>query len=99
MSLAEQIFAQIDVNKDGSISWEEFASYYNVHEPFNGTGIEFLQYMFTVIDEDGNGTIDCHEFGRFIKAIHGIDVRGGKGFYIMLFRLIDSDDSGFIETN
>ena len=43
------------------------------------------------------GTIEKEEFARFIKAIDGIDVRGGKGFYIMIFRLIDTDDSGFIE--
>ena len=97
MSKAEQIFKEIDVNGDGFISWEEFAAYYDVHEPFNGTGIEFLHYMFTVIDEDENGTIEKEEFARFIKAIDGIDVRGGKGFYIMIFRLIDTDDSGFIE--
>ena len=96
---AQQIFNQIDVNGDGVINWEEFAYYYQTHEPFNGSAIEFLQYMFTVIDADENGTIDAHEFARFIRAIDGIDVRGGKGFYVMLFRLIDTDDSGFIEHN
>eukprot|EP01116_Phalansterium_solitarium_P008168 TRINITY_DN2157_c0_g1_i2.p1 TRINITY_DN2157_c0_g1~~TRINITY_DN2157_c0_g1_i2.p1 ORF type:complete len:512 (-),score=222.57 TRINITY_DN2157_c0_g1_i2:124-1659(-) len=52
-------FAEIDVNKDGSIDYDEFVSVLGV---IGITGSPFTKQIFQMLDSDQSGTLDFNEF-------------------------------------
>ena len=93
----KQNFDILDLNKDGLISFEEFAKYQEIDEK-DEDQVQFFRIIFDLMDNDENGMIDLNEFGRFAVAQSGLDYTlGTKDYGILLFRLIDVDNSGFIE--
>ncbi|XP_010453946.1 PREDICTED: probable calcium-binding protein CML32 [Camelina sativa] len=59
MSVA-QVFERVDKNKDGKISWDEFAEAIRAFTP--SITSEELEDMYRVLDVDGDGQIDAEEF-------------------------------------
>lgn len=59
MSIAE-IFARVDKNKDGKLSWDEFAEAIRVFTPEISS--EEIDKMFRELDTDGDNQIDVMEF-------------------------------------
>ena len=63
--MAETLFKNCDTNKDGSISFQEFAMtlYFLTH----ASKEEKLKHIFTLLDADGNGTLSSTEVSIFCK--------------------------------
>ncbi|XP_010420472.1 PREDICTED: probable calcium-binding protein CML32 [Camelina sativa] len=59
MSIAK-VFQRVDKNKDGKISWDEFAEAIRAFTPSVTSGE--LENMFGMLDVDGDGQIDMEEF-------------------------------------
>ncbi|KAG7609524.1 EF-hand domain [Arabidopsis suecica] len=69
MSVAE-IFERVDKNKDGKISWDEFAEAIRAFSP--SITSEEIDNMFREIDVDGDNQIDVAEYASCLML-------GGKG--------------------
>ncbi|CAH8271397.1 unnamed protein product [Arabidopsis lyrata] len=69
MSIAE-IFERVDKNKDGKISWDEFAEAIRAFSPLITS--EELDQMFRELDVDGDNQIDAAEFASCLML-------GGEG--------------------
>ncbi|KAG7550980.1 EF-hand domain [Arabidopsis thaliana x Arabidopsis arenosa] len=69
MSVAE-IFERVDKNKDGKISWDEFAEAIRAFSP--SITSEELDKMFRELDVDGDNQIDAVEFASCLML-------GGEG--------------------
>ena len=63
--MAETLFKNCDTNKDGSISFQEFAMtlYFLTH----ASKEEKLKHIFILLDADGNGTLSSTEVSIFCK--------------------------------
>ena len=63
--MAETLFKNCDTNKDGSISFQEFAMtlYFLTH----ASKEEKLKHIFILLDADGNGTLSSTEVNIFCK--------------------------------
>ena len=63
--MAETLFRNCDTNKDGSISFQEFAMtlYFLTH----ASKEEKLKHIFILLDADGNGTLSSTEVNIFCK--------------------------------
>ncbi|KAJ4866105.1 putative calcium-binding protein CML32 [Raphanus sativus] len=57
-----QAFEEIDKNKDGKISWDEFAQWIRAFSPSMTS--EEIDEMFTELDVDGDRHIDIVEFAK-----------------------------------
>lgn len=57
-----QAFEEIDKNKDGKISWDEFAQWIRAFSPSMTS--EEIDKMFTELDVDGDRQIDIVEFAK-----------------------------------
>jgi len=64
--MAETLFKNCDTNKDGSISFQEFAMtlYFLTH----ASKEEKLKHIFILLDADGNGTLSSTEVNIFCKS-------------------------------
>ena len=65
--MAETLFKNCDTNKDGSISFQEFAMtlYFLTH----ASKEEKLKHIFILLDADGNGTLSSTEVSMYIVQI------------------------------
>ncbi|EOA28418.1 hypothetical protein CARUB_v10024624mg [Capsella rubella] len=68
MSVA-QIFERVDKNKDGKISWDEFAEAIRVFSPKITS--EEIDKMFRELDIDGDNEIDAVEFASCLMLNNG----------------------------
>ncbi|CAL6071181.1 calcium-dependent_protein [Hexamita inflata] len=63
----KSIFAQIDVNGDGSLSFDEIAQ--GLPKAGIKTDISKFKASFDAVDVDRNGTLDQEEFVSFMAKI------------------------------
>ena len=68
--MAETLFKNCDTNKDGSISFQEFAMtlYFLTH----ASKEEKLKHIFILLDADGNGTLSSTEVNVFLQIISAV---------------------------
>jgi small conductance mechanosensitive channel len=86
----------VDTNKDGRISQEEFLHFAaQLSADLSGAAgrcmMAVAELLFTIADQDGDGTIGAKEFGQCFAAYGIAESITAKGF-----TLIDSDDNGRI---
>lgn len=85
-----QRFHQVDVNGDGLISYEEFASILTLDK-----NSEHCKRIFQVFDVDHNGTLDFGEFIIGFCLVHG---RCSQAQAIQLcFQICDRDGDGYVD--
>lgn len=102
--MSDRIFAKLDRNRDGSISFGELMVALSV--TMLGTEKEKMEWAFEIFDEDGNGQISLEELSELLKGIddsspgtHGEvadtdEVRRKR--IASIFKLVDTDSSGFL---
>ncbi|CAA0374968.1 unnamed protein product [Arabidopsis thaliana] len=97
MSMAE-IFESVDKNKDGKISWDEFAEAIRVFSPQITS--EKIDKMFIVLDVDGDGQIDDVEFASCLM-VNGGGEKDTEEEVVMkeAFDLYDMDGDGKISAS
>ena len=78
------LFYQIDLDKGGTISLQEFYSHFNVEKT------AFADRAFAVLDEDASGELDYHEFLAGVWSMCSSSTRDLINF---LFSLFDDDKS------
>ncbi|KAG2494618.1 hypothetical protein HYH03_007137 [Edaphochlamys debaryana] len=64
---AQELMASIDVDGDGSVTWEEWAAAAGVSEADR----ECSYHFFQLLDADGSGTLSVDELGAFILLQEG----------------------------
>jgi Ca2+-binding EF-hand superfamily protein len=65
--LSDRIFDVMDMDRDGDLSMDDFLKYFDVL--IYGSDAEKAEITFKMIDIDGNGTFDRHEFSKLIYTI------------------------------
>eukprot|EP01089_Gocevia_fonbrunei_P013305 TRINITY_DN3384_c0_g1_i1.p1 TRINITY_DN3384_c0_g1~~TRINITY_DN3384_c0_g1_i1.p1 ORF type:complete len:195 (+),score=37.74 TRINITY_DN3384_c0_g1_i1:68-652(+) len=63
----DSIFASIDVNKSGSVSFTELILWLSIYA--RGSEEEKLQHLFTIVDEDGNGVVEGSEIETVLNVL------------------------------
>ena len=65
--MAETLFKNCDTNKDGTLSFKEFAMtlYFLTRAPKE----EKLRHIFFLLDMDGNGSLSSREVSTYIEAV------------------------------
>ncbi|KFK25963.1 hypothetical protein AALP_AA8G185500 [Arabis alpina] len=96
MSIA-QIFEKVDKNKDGKISWDEFADAICVFSPSMSSGE--IDKMFKELDVDGDGQIDAVEFAPCMVLDGGKENDDGEAALKEAFDLYDLDRDGKISAS
>ncbi|CAL9235721.1 unnamed protein product [Arabidopsis halleri] len=96
MSMAE-IFERVDKNKDGKISWDEFAEAIRVFSPQITS--EEIDKMFIVLDVDGDGQIDVVEFASCLMVNGGGEKDDEEVVMKEAFDLYDIDGDGKISAS
>ncbi|CAE6032388.1 unnamed protein product [Arabidopsis arenosa] len=96
MSMAE-IFERVDKNKDGKISWDEFAEAIRVFSP--KITAEEIDKMFIVLDVDGDGLIDAVEFASCFMVNEGGEKDDEDVVMKEAFDLYDIDGDGKISAS
>ena len=100
--MSDRIFAKLDRNHDGSISFSELMVALSV--TMMGSEKEKLEWAFEVFDEDGNGQISLDELSEILRGIdeNSPDMDGdhrdeGRRLRIeTVFKLVDTDSNGFL---
>jgi len=94
------MFAQMDIDGNGTIDFDEFVSYIKDKRPhpefqYNMTQAEYEKFMMTFhyYDTDGNGGLDRDEFRRLVKAMKY------PGDPEQIFREIDLDSNGLLDVD
>lgn len=96
MSIAE-IFARVDKNKDGKLSWDEFAEAIRVFTPEISS--EEIDKMFRELDTDGDNQIDVMEFTSCLM-VNGQGEKDDEDVVIKeAFDLYDIDRDGKISAS
>ncbi|XP_010412895.1 PREDICTED: probable calcium-binding protein CML32 [Camelina sativa] len=96
MSVA-QIFERVDKNKDGKISWDEFAEAIRVFSPEITS--EEIDKMFRVLDTDGDNQIDEVEFASCLM-LNGEGEEDDEEVHLReAFDLYDKDRDGKISAS
>ncbi|KAL1195469.1 putative calcium-binding protein CML32 [Cardamine amara subsp. amara] len=96
MSVAE-IFERVDKNKDGKISWDEFALAIRAFSP--SITSEEVDKMFRELDADGDGQIDSVEFASCLVLGEGEEQDDEETVMKEAFDLYDIDGDGKISAS
>lgn len=96
MSIAE-IFQRVDKNKDGKISWDEFAEAIRAFSP--SITSEEIDKMFRELDADGDGQIDSVEFASCLILDGGGEKDDEEAVMKEAFDLYDIDGDGKISAS
>lgn len=96
MSVAE-IFERVDKNKDGKISWDEFAEAIRVFSP--SITSEEIDKMFKELDVDNDGQIDAVEFESCLVMGGGGEKDDEETVMKEAFDLYDIDGDGKISAS
>lgn len=96
MSIAE-IFERVDKNKDGKISWDEFAKAIRAFSP-RMTSKE-IDEMFRELDLDGNGQIDAKEFASCLEVEGNGEKNNEEVVMRKAFDLFDFNGDGKISAS
>merc|ERR1719221_1857365 len=62
-----ELFASLDVNKDGTLDRQEIERMVFAFEP--DMSLADLAGVFSILDKDGNGVVDIQEFTSVIEAV------------------------------
>eukprot|EP00927_Polykrikos_kofoidii_P068583 TRINITY_DN6392_c0_g1_i3.p1 TRINITY_DN6392_c0_g1~~TRINITY_DN6392_c0_g1_i3.p1 ORF type:complete len:602 (+),score=67.10 TRINITY_DN6392_c0_g1_i3:51-1808(+) len=78
VQVVREVFAAVDKDHSGRISWDEFANQLNtpeMHQYFKFLDVDFTrneaEQLFLLLDSDGSGTIDEEEFVWGCLQLHG----------------------------
>ena len=97
METYKKMFAEIDVDGSGSITRDEFIAHYKKQNPLMAAEEYFITFIYDVIDDDKSGSITFDEFAIFAKAYTTIKTDTQRGIMECIFKVIDRNDSGYIE--
>jgi len=88
---AEAMIAESDVDKSGFIEFSEFAS--TCQRKVLSTNEKYIHTIFSVLDADGNGHIDCTELAKVLDLTND----GGEEKIKEIIKEVDKDEDGKID--
>ncbi|ELP84679.1 calcium-binding protein, putative [Entamoeba invadens IP1] len=90
--MAEAIFNQIDINKDGKVTYDEVKAFVSKKREIKHENL--FKVIFKAVDLDNNNEIDIAEFTKFFQSIQGMDLNDAKLGLKVLYKLMDTDNDG-----
>eukprot|EP00091_Calanus_sinicus_P010795 TRINITY_DN2482_c0_g1_i1.p1 TRINITY_DN2482_c0_g1~~TRINITY_DN2482_c0_g1_i1.p1 ORF type:complete len:178 (-),score=67.01 TRINITY_DN2482_c0_g1_i1:126-659(-) len=87
-------FSQFDKRANGTINFRDFLMV--VHVTSNGSAEDKLRTMFSLYDQDGNGSIDGAEMNSVIRDIYQMLGEDSHGQAKEMFTMMDKDGDGKI---
>lgn len=93
-SQVQELISDIDINRDGELSFEEFCSLGIISIDNEGQNQELMQ-IFKKFDKNGDGCIDVQEMSSEAMSVLGTTLSNEE--ILEMFRIADKDGSGQLD--
>jgi len=94
---AAALFAEVDADANGGVSFDEFVNVYNSLSAQQSDAWKVAVRLFDQFDVDRNGTINAAELAALLNQVYPDKSDENEAFVLEQFQAADSDGDGQIE--